>query len=181
MSQLQTALENFHNSPHFWDLITLGCLLVTVLGFLIFLVWILGLPGRIAVARGHPDAEAVYTMGWVGFMAIIPWIQALIWAFKPTDKIDIRRFPEEERAAEREDLRRLVEHAYGRKAAAALDAAVREQDKPPGAGASPATAGSPAKTDAPATGSATGSESPDGAAKVSRPAGQVPPRDESRT
>lgn len=29
-------------------------------------------------------------MGWIGFLAVVPWIQALIWAFKPTDVIDIR-------------------------------------------------------------------------------------------
>jgi len=27
----------------------------------------------------------------------VPWIQAFIWAFKPTDIVDIRRFPAEER------------------------------------------------------------------------------------
>ena len=36
----------------------------------------LGLPGRIAIARNHPEAEAVYLMGWVGFMAVVPWVQA---------------------------------------------------------------------------------------------------------
>jgi hypothetical protein len=121
MSELQSVSENFQNSPYFWDWITLACLAVSVLGFMIFLVWLLGLPGRIAVARNHPDADAVYTMGWVGFLAIVPWIQALIWAFKPTDKVDIRRFPDEERIAEREELRRLAAYAYGEKAAAALE------------------------------------------------------------
>jgi hypothetical protein len=24
-------------------------------------------------------------MGWTGFLAIVPWIQAFIWVFKPTD------------------------------------------------------------------------------------------------
>ena len=35
-------------------------------------------------------------MGWVGFLAVVPWIQALIWAFKPTDVVDLRRLPKEE-------------------------------------------------------------------------------------
>jgi hypothetical protein len=30
----------------------------------------LGLPGRIAIARRHPEAEAVNLMGAVGFMAV---------------------------------------------------------------------------------------------------------------
>jgi hypothetical protein len=34
-------------------------------------------------------------MGWVGFVAVVPWINALIWAFKPTSVIDIRYFPQE--------------------------------------------------------------------------------------
>jgi hypothetical protein len=32
-------------------------------------------------------------MGWIGFLAVVPWINALIWAFKPTDVIDIRHLP----------------------------------------------------------------------------------------
>jgi len=69
-------------------------ILVIVIGFLALVVFILGLPGRIAIARKHPEADAVNLMGWVGFMAIVPWIQALIWAFKPTDVVDIRHLPE---------------------------------------------------------------------------------------
>lgn len=139
----QGAWDSFQNSPYFWDWITLACLAISVLGFLIFLVWLLGLPGRIAFSRNHPDAEAIYTMGWVGFLAIVPWIQALIWAFKPTDKIDIRRFPEEERAAEREELQRFAAHAYGRKAAAkkqeeaVVEARTAEPDRRTQAAANP--------------------------------------------
>jgi hypothetical protein len=65
---------------------------------------VLGLPGKIAIARKHPDADAVNLMGWVGFLAVVPWIQALIWAFKPTDVIDIRRFPRQEQAAIDEEI-----------------------------------------------------------------------------
>jgi hypothetical protein len=36
-------------------------------------------------------------MGWLGFLAVVPWMQAFMWAFKPTDVIDIRNFPEEEK------------------------------------------------------------------------------------
>jgi hypothetical protein len=89
------ALVGFHVG--FWDYITFAALLVIVVVFLAVLVFILGLPGRIAIARNHPEADAVNLMGWVGFMAIVPWIQALIWAFKPTNVIDIRYLPDEER------------------------------------------------------------------------------------
>jgi hypothetical protein len=46
-------------------------------------------------------------MGWAGLLAVVPWIQAFIWAFKPTDIIDIRRFPQEERVAIDEIIARL--------------------------------------------------------------------------
>jgi Protein of unknown function (DUF3302) len=64
--------------------------------FLVVVVLVLGLPGRIAIARRHPDADAVNLMGWLGFLAVVPWIQAFMWAFKPTDVIDIRYFPKQE-------------------------------------------------------------------------------------
>ena len=59
-------------------------------------VFVLGLPGRIAIARKHPDAEAINMMGWFGFMAVMPWMQAFMWAFKPTNVVDIRYFPKQE-------------------------------------------------------------------------------------
>jgi hypothetical protein len=80
----------------FWDYMTFVAIFVIVCGFLAAAVFILGLPGRIAIARRHPEADAVYLMGWVGFLAIVPWIQALIWAFKPTDVMNIRYLPKEE-------------------------------------------------------------------------------------
>jgi len=65
------------------------------------------LPGRIAVARKHPDAEAVNIMGWVGFLALVPWIQAFIWAFKPTQVVDIRRYPLAEQTAVDEEIAKM--------------------------------------------------------------------------
>lgn len=55
-----------------WDYAFLACLFTGFLCGLTLLVIILGLPGKIAVARNHPDAEAMQLMGWVGFLAIIP-------------------------------------------------------------------------------------------------------------
>ncbi len=85
-------------SIDFWDYMTFLSLFFLVVVGLGFLVFMLGLPGRIAIARNHPDAEAVYLMGWVGFMAVVPWIQALAWAFRPTTVIDIRYLSRERRA-----------------------------------------------------------------------------------
>jgi hypothetical protein len=87
------ALLGFHVG--FWDYATFAALFVIVAAGLVTAVLILGLPGRIAIARKHPEADAVNLMGWVGFVAVVPWINALIWAFKPTSVIDIRYFPQE--------------------------------------------------------------------------------------
>ena len=83
----------------FWDYVTFLALFVFVAVCVGGVVFLLGLPGRIAIARRHPDAEAVSLMGYAGFLAVVPWIQAFIWAFKPADIVDIRRFPKEEARA----------------------------------------------------------------------------------
>jgi hypothetical protein len=92
----------------FWDYATfLTAALAGGAGLLIY-IWIAGLPGRIAIARKHPEAEAVNLLGWAGLLpTIYPWVQALIWAFKPTDIVDIRRFPKEEARAIEEEIGRL--------------------------------------------------------------------------
>src|SRR5271169_5316776 len=79
----------------FWDYVTFLVLAILVAAGLAVAVFVLGLPGRIAIARKHPEADAVYLMGWIGFLAVVPWIQALGWAFKPTTVIDIRYLPKE--------------------------------------------------------------------------------------
>src|SRR5271169_5442055 len=62
----------------FWDYVTFAAIAFLVLAGLGLAVFVLGLPGRIAIARNHPEADAVNLMGWVGFVAIVPWVQALI-------------------------------------------------------------------------------------------------------
>ena len=81
---------------NFWDYLTFAVLFLCVVAFLVVVVLVLGLPGRIAIARRHPDADAVNLMGSQGFPAVMPWIQAFMWVFKPTDVIDIRYFPKQE-------------------------------------------------------------------------------------
>ena len=89
-----------------WDYITFVVVLIIAAGALAAAVFLLGLPGRIPVARKHPDAEAVTLLGWAGGFAVHPWMQALIWAFKPSDVIDIRRFPLETQKAIEEEVAR---------------------------------------------------------------------------
>ncbi len=98
-----------------WDYLTFLTFFIVAAGGVGLAVFVLGLPGRIAIARNHPDAEAVKLMGYLGFLAVVPWIQAFGWAFKPTDTIDIRRFPPEEQRAIREQIERLTGKAASEK------------------------------------------------------------------
>jgi hypothetical protein len=83
-----------------WDYLTFATFALAGIAVLLTFLWFAGLPGRIAFRRDHPEAEAVNLMGWAGVLpTIYPWVQAFIWAFKPTEVIDIRRFPREEAAA----------------------------------------------------------------------------------
>jgi len=95
-------------SLDFWDYVTFLSLFFLTAAGLGLVVFILGLPGRIAIARNHPEAEAVYLMGWVGFLAVVPWVQALAWAFRPTAVIDVRYLPNERRLETEEMIAKLT-------------------------------------------------------------------------
>ena len=82
-------------------LIVMGVLVAVV----IWLVVLLGpLPGKIAAERGHPQADAIRVLGWVGLITMGGgWLVALVWAYyKPRPSIggdgDLER-----RVAELED------------------------------------------------------------------------------
>ena len=64
----------------FYDWITLLALLIVVAAFTVVFVWLITLPGRIAINRHHPHAEAVKLMGNLGFLGAVPWFHALLWA-----------------------------------------------------------------------------------------------------
>jgi hypothetical protein len=95
-----------------WDYLTFAVILALVAAFLAVAVFVLGLPGRIATARKHPDADAINIMGWLGFMAVVPWMQAFMWAFKPTNVVDIRYFPKQEQ----ENIDEMIAKMKGRTA-----------------------------------------------------------------
>ena len=95
-------------SLDFWDYATFLALFFLGAVGLGFVVFMLGLPGRIAIARNHPEAEAVYLMGWVGFLAVVPWIQALAWAFRPTMVIDVRYLPHERKIETEEMIAKMT-------------------------------------------------------------------------
>lgn len=61
-------------------------------GFIILVVLILlavwvytvvaKIPGETARKRGHPQAEAINVLGWVGLLfGAVPWVVALVWAY----------------------------------------------------------------------------------------------------
>lgn len=91
-----------------WDYLTFLVAIAIVGAFLAAAIFVLGLPGRIAIARKHPDAEAISMMGWLGFLAVVPWIQAFMWAFKPTNVVDIRYFPKQEQQNIAQELAQLT-------------------------------------------------------------------------
>jgi hypothetical protein len=95
-----------------WDYLTFLVLLALVAAFLAVAMFVLGLPGRIAMARNHPDADAINIMGWLGFLAVVPWMQAFMWAFKPTNVVDIRYFPKQEQ----ENIDEMIAKMKGKKA-----------------------------------------------------------------
>jgi len=82
--------------------------LVAVIAFFSIIIWVLGLPGRVAIKHRHPHAETVKLMGWAGALAVVPWIHAFIWAYHDSLTIDIRRFPDDEEKAIDEEIARLT-------------------------------------------------------------------------
>ncbi len=69
----------------FWGYTTFAALFIIAAACGWELILILGLPGKIAISRKHLVADAVTLISWDGFLAVVLWIQGLIWAFKSTD------------------------------------------------------------------------------------------------
>ena len=113
-----------------WDYLTFAVILALVGAFLTLAVLVLGLPGRIAIARKHPDAAAINMMGWLGFLAVVPWMQAFMWAFKPTDVVDIRYFPRQEQQNIDDNLARLTGKAIPDKKVESEDPTLRVANEP---------------------------------------------------
>lgn len=61
-----------------------GFIILVVLVLLV--VWIYKvlaeIPGNTARKRGHPQADAINVLGWIGLLfGAIPWVVALVWAY----------------------------------------------------------------------------------------------------
>lgn len=77
--------------------IVLGVLLIAAL-----VIWFVlaMLPGRIARARQHPQADAVNVAGWLGALfGGIFWPLALVWAFYKSEPAQVGGVPEADNTA----------------------------------------------------------------------------------
>jgi hypothetical protein len=60
-----------------------GFIILFVLTMVLGLVFIAigGMPGRDARKRGHPHAEAIALLGWLGLpLGVFGWLVAMVWA-----------------------------------------------------------------------------------------------------
>jgi len=65
-------------------LVVMGVLIALV----VFLVVKLGpIPGNVANSRGHPQADAINVLGWIGVATLgLAWPIALVWAYTRSDE-----------------------------------------------------------------------------------------------
>jgi len=60
-------------------LIVMGVLVAVVIWFVVLLG---SMPGNIAKERGHPQADAIKVLGWIGVITGgLVWPVALVWAY----------------------------------------------------------------------------------------------------
>jgi hypothetical protein len=54
-----------------------------LIAVVIWLVVLLGsMPGNIAKKRGHPQADAIRALGWIGIITMgVGWLIAIVWAY----------------------------------------------------------------------------------------------------
>lgn len=102
-----TVMDLITGPLDLYDYLMFLFVIIMLVAFFTLAIFILGLPGKVALQRKHPHAETVKWMGWAGFLVVIPWVHALIWAFHDSLTIDIRRFPAEERDAIEKEIARL--------------------------------------------------------------------------
>jgi hypothetical protein len=66
----------------FIDVMTLIIILIVVASTVAFVLWLASVPGKVARARGHAEADAVNVAGWLSLLtAFTPWPFVLVWAY----------------------------------------------------------------------------------------------------
>jgi hypothetical protein len=63
-----------------------------IIALVVFLVVKIGpIPGHIASKRGHPQAEAIMVLGWIGIVTLgLAWPIALVWAYTRPQQGDLQ-------------------------------------------------------------------------------------------
>ncbi|MBR0881991.1 cytochrome b561 [Bradyrhizobium japonicum] len=67
-----------------WLTLIILCIMPVVLAYVIYRLG--GLPGTIARARNHPQADAIAICAWMGILTLVLWPLALIWAYLVPNK-----------------------------------------------------------------------------------------------
>ncbi len=66
--------------------------MLVIVAVVIWLVVLLGsMPGKIARQRGHPQADAIQVLGWIGVVTLgVGWFVALVWAYlRPNERSEL--------------------------------------------------------------------------------------------
>ncbi|MBR0819896.1 DUF3302 domain-containing protein [Bradyrhizobium liaoningense] len=80
---MEFKLQAFGPFLH-WLTLIVFCIMPVVLAYVIYRLG--GLPGAIARARNHPQADAIAICGWMGILTLVLWPLALIWAYLVPNK-----------------------------------------------------------------------------------------------
>ena len=65
-----------------------------LIALVLLVIWlyvvVAAIPGKTAAERGHPQAEAINVLGWIGLLlGVAPWLVALVWAYtKPASMLE---------------------------------------------------------------------------------------------
>lgn len=117
-------LQAFGPFLHWVTLIAL-CITPVLAAYVIYRLG--GLPGQIARARNHPQADAISICGWMGILTLVLWPLALVWAYlKPKQPLSGSSAAEVERKA-------LIAHLHeARQRLATLEARLPQRHSPTG-------------------------------------------------
>jgi len=68
------------------DIFALIVIAVIIAAVIAIVVKLGPIPGNIAKDRGHPQAEAIKVLGWIGVVTLgLAWPIALVWAYTRSD------------------------------------------------------------------------------------------------
>jgi hypothetical protein len=64
------------------DIFALVVIVVMIAAAIAIVVKVGPMPGNIAKERGHPQADAIAVLGWIGIVTLgLAWPVALVWAY----------------------------------------------------------------------------------------------------